>query len=280
MGDVRRLLRDIGTAVDWRVGRLAGKPPFWMSRWERYRLKRAPRLRRMTAPLLGKRIEITDPYWYLPTYDDIFANEIYKFTASSATPLIIDCGANIGLSVIYFKHLYPNAKIIAFEPDPGIVAVLERNIEKFALPNVELCRQAVWTSEVEMCFQPDGSVGGRLAKKGGAAPTVCVPGVRLRDFLAQPVDMLKIDIEGAEHEVLLDCADALQSVEHLFVEYHGRADEVQRLHDVLHILQNAGFRYHIREANPVAHPFLEAERSSFYDLQLNVFGFRTWGGTQ
>ena len=65
----------------------------------------------MTSPLLGKMIELTDPFWYLHCYREIFGDQVYRFIANRQDPLIIDCGANIGMSVIYFKYLYPDARI-------------------------------------------------------------------------------------------------------------------------------------------------------------------------
>jgi len=75
-------------------------------------------------------------------------------------------------------------------------------------------------------------------------------------------------------DVLVGCSSSLVNVDNLFVEYHGRAGQAQTLHRILQILEQAGLRYHIKEANPVRHPFLPEERNSLYDLQLNVFAFR------
>ena len=54
-------------------------------------------------------------------YEDIFINRVYEFEASRPDPRIIDCGSNIGMSVLYFKHVYPEARIVGFEPDPTIM---------------------------------------------------------------------------------------------------------------------------------------------------------------
>ena len=60
-------------------------------------------------------------------------------------PFIIDCGANIGLSVIYLKNLYPDAEIVAFEPDEQNFQLLQKNIASFGFKNVEARKEAVWT---------------------------------------------------------------------------------------------------------------------------------------
>ncbi len=262
--------------IDLRTGvqTLTARQDFRMNPWERTRLRHSPRLWHTYSQLCGRRIEITDPCGYLLCYREIFLEQTYRFVANRPDPLIVDCGANIGMSAIYFKYLYPQARIIAFEPDPEIMRVLERNVNTFQLENIELYERAVWDSETELLFQRDGSIAGRLVDEGAAGSVIPVRTVRLRDFLDQDVDLLKIDIEGAEYQVLQDCQDHLSRVAHVFVEYHGKPRESPNLHEVLRMLQRAGFRYHVKDAHPIAHPFIHEERNPMYDLQLNVFAFR------
>lgn len=215
---------------------------------------------------------------YVHNVEEIFVDEIYKFEATTDSPLIIDCGANIGLSVIYFKSLYPNAKIIAFEPDDIIYGVCQHNIEAFKLSNVDLIHAAVWKDKGVLNFLPDDSLGGRLVDDvRDAKKIIQVKSERLRDFLDKKVDFLKIDIEGAEEEVLFDCKDHLKNVDKLFLEYHGKVSQRQGLHDLLSILEETGFRYYLRSAwNAMPHPFVDFKNSNLltYDLQLNIFAFR------
>lgn len=241
---------------------------------ERKRLERLPRFAHTHSTLLGKQIEITDPYWYLHCYQEIFLEQIYRFRSLRTDPLVIDCGSNIGMSVIYFKYLYPEARIIAFEPDAEVFPILKRNMATFQLSDVELHQRAVWHCEGEMSFLPDGSVGGRLLPGEEIPRATRVRTVRLNDFLHDTVDFLKLDIEGAEYEVLANCREELRMVRCLFVEYHGKRNEGQLLHKILQMIHDAGFRYHVKDANPIKHPFLGEERRRLYDLQLNLFGFR------
>jgi len=250
------------------------KRKFIPSLLERVKIKNYPHKKVFTSHLLNKEILISDSYWYLPTLQEIWENQIYKFNANNDSPFIIDCGANIGLSVIYWKYLYPKSKIIAFEPDPEIFKLLQHNVEVFDFEDVDLRPYAVWSSYTKLIFQPDNSVGGRLIEEGNSPKLIDVKTYRLKDILNQNIDMLKIDIEGAETEVLLDCKEKLTFVDKVFVEYHGYAGKTQSLHEILDLLQNAGFRYHIKEANPIKHPFITSERGKFYDLQLNIYAFR------
>lgn len=248
--------------------------PLTLTKREINRLKALPRLMHTSTQVGDRNFHITDPFWFLHCYEELCVGEIYRFQSKNASPLILDCGANVGLSVIYFKHLYPGARILAFEPDPTVFKALVKNVASFELQDVTLYQKAVWDRETTVMFDSDGSVGGRISDERFTNNSIEVSTVRLRDWLETPIDMLKIDIEGAEYEVLMDCRDRLMDIDYLFIEYHGKPYEPQRLHEVLSVLDLADFRYHIKDAYPIAHPFIEEERSKYYDLQLNIFAFR------
>jgi len=102
-----------------------------------------------------------------------------------------------------------------------------------------------------------------------------VRAVRLRSYLAnEPVDLLKIDIEGAETLVLEDCADLLPNVERLFVEYHSFEGRPQTLHQLLAVLSNAGFRVYVAAVDGSTQSFVRQARYLGMDMQLNVFATR------
>jgi hypothetical protein len=70
------------------------------------------------------------------------------------------------------------------------------------------------------------------------------------------VDFLKIDIEGAEWNVIQNISNELNKVEHLFLEYHGKTIETQKLSELLNILKNSGFSVYIRNAaDNLKYPF-------------------------
>src|SRR5207249_9703948 len=220
---------------------------------ERERLEQMPRYVAGQTQLFGRTIEFVDACTYLLMYNELFERQLYRFETASVHPLIIDGGANIGLSSIYFKCLYPESKIIAFEADPVIFEVLRRNCSAFGLTEVELVPKALWGSETVLSFQPEGSLAGRICEGKQAGVGKAVETRRLRDYLQRPVALLKLDIEGAETEVLRDCADLLTNAEHIFVEHHSFLDRPQDLHIVINLLQQAGFRLFIEAAAPQVH---------------------------
>lgn len=218
-------------------------------------------------------MELVDAQSVLSMCNEIFVKKNYEFEASKKNPLIVDCGANIGMSIIFFKKLYPDCKIIAFEPDKKVFNALKKNVESFGFKDIELHNKAVWSAETELDFYAEGSWGGRITRPGDEGNIVTVKTARLKDYLTSPVDFLKIDVEGAETDIVRDCADDLASVEHVFIEYHSHCRERQTLQELLSILQAAGFRYHIKEASKRETPFINKTAEGM-DLQLDVFAFR------
>ncbi len=72
---------------------------------------------------------IPDAASFLSTYKEIFVDEIYKFSLEKDKKYqIIDCGANIGVSLLYFYKNYPMAQIVGYEADPYIFKYLNSNI--------------------------------------------------------------------------------------------------------------------------------------------------------
>jgi len=245
---------------------------------EKQRLLRLPRYQIGYSNLLGSNIKFTDGTSFFYTVNEIFHKGIYQFE-NHGKPYIIDAGANIGLSIMYFKKMYPDAIIDAFEPDKNVFEVLVRNINELQYLNVTLINKAVWNSETTMTFISEGADAGRLhgesLKPEQNVAAVNVAAVRLRPYLERQVDFLKIDIEGAEIVVLKDCLDLLMNVRNLFVEFHSFVNKPQLLSELLMILENAGFRYYVESGGLKSKkPFVERNTYLGMDLLLNIFAYR------
>lgn len=238
------------------------------------RVKALPHFEPGRTKLFGREFEFVDGPTYASMLEEQFKRQIYRFKAATAEPRILDGGANVGLSVLFFKCLYPEARVTAFEPDPGIFEVLARNVAVYELENVELVPKALWNCETHLAFQREGALSGRLSQGAGGAATVDVPTCRLADYLQEPVDLLKLDIEGAETAVLLDSAPHLRQVRNIIVEHHSFLDQPQTLHTALALLADAGFRVYIEPAAQSKRPLVERKIVRGMDVQLNLFGFR------
>jgi hypothetical protein len=153
------------------------------------------------------------------------------------------------------------------------VKFLKKNLAgNISCNGIEIIDAAVWIDHKGVLFSQEGADGGSLY---GSSKSVNVRSVRLRDLLAHEeyIDMLKIDIEGAEYEVVKDCADSLGNVNNIFIEYHSRKDYPQRLSEILNILEQNNFRYYIENLTKKQHPFTNFNNNAHdtFDLQLNIF---------
>lgn len=223
--------------------------------------------------LFGKEITITDSFWHLHSLKELFIEEVYRFTSNKTNPKIIDCGSNIGLSIIFFKRLFPDSEIIAFEPDNDIHTISKYNLSQFDINDVKLYQKAVWINEEPLTFAKTGSLGGHIVQEK-SENTIEIKTVRLKNFLWEKIDFLKIDIEGPEYDILKDCSETLKNVENIFVEYHSFSENPQMIGELLIILKNAGFKVYVKEAwENMKNPFVE-KKGPYFDLQLNIFGYR------
>lgn len=226
-----------------------------------------------STSLFGRPIEFTDHFWYLHSINELFIEKVYSFQRVGNCPVIIDCGSNIGLSIIFFKKYYPNAHVIGFEPDDEIYKIAQKNLSFYKYDNVKLHQKAVWTKNGQLQFEKLGSLSGHITDIEGN-DNINVEAIRLADLLNTKVDFLKIDIEGAEYEILLDCRDKLNNVENLFIEYHSNHNTPQMLAELLEIVKSSGFRVYIKEAwENMKNPFIE-KKGPHFDLQLNIFCYR------
>ena len=186
---------------------------------------------------------------------EMFGANVYFFPCANASPVILDIGANIGDSVLYFKHLYPNSRILAFEPNPNALALLRENVALNRLAGIEIFPYALGEHEGEMDLYDEG--GGsfifgsgsrdyvRQFTAGNAPISTKVP---LRRASQVPeiaalgrIDLLKIDIEGAELSVLRDMAPLLGKVDRLIFEYHFLPGSGNSFDEIAGILKHAGF---------------------------------------
>ena len=249
-----------------RAGHVRSSASLW---WLGTRMKRVAAGPR-TERLAGFTVRINDPANYYVLVKDIFQRRIYDFTATRPDPFVLDCGSNIGMSILYFKHRYPGARIVGFEPDPEVFALLEQNVATNGLADVKLIEAAVGARTGRAELLADHAYGSTLlehAAAAGATP-VAIDVVRLRDYLGEPVDFLKLNIEGAEHAVIEDIADRLELVSELVVEYHHLPGMPRTLHSILARLHEAGFEYLINDfdayTNPGSQPPFSLEPDARY----------------
>jgi FkbM family methyltransferase len=237
------------------------------------RLWRVSRYTPRTVRIHKSVIHIPDAMSFVYMYKDIFVNKIYSFSAATSNPNILDLGANIGLSTLFFKMYYPGAKITAVEADPAIFKYLERNILGNNIRDIHLINRAVWNKSAAVNFYSEGADAGSFASHTGRKK-IKVSAIDICELLDEKrYDYIKMDIEGAESVVLPACRDYLSNTSNIFVEYHSREGKKQELSMIIHILEECGFRLHIHTVNPSHQPLLHRKIRDGYDMQLNIFGW-------
>jgi FkbM family methyltransferase len=241
---------------------------------EENRLLAMARHQPASTSLLGPTLKIQDGPQFVENKRLLFDQELYRFVAEGDAPRVFDCGAGIGLSVLYFKKLYPESQITAFEPDPEVFELLKSNCAAWGANDVRLIPAAVWNCETTITFSRDVYSVGRIADRAIGDDILRVRACRLRDHLTGPADLLRLNIEGAEVDVLLDCADLLEQVQNLIVDYHSLVERPQRLDTLMGILTKAGFRMHIRATSASPSPLLYRGVPRGIDCKLHIFAFR------
>lgn len=193
---------------------------------------------------------------------EIFAAKNYAFKTANPAPHIIDCGSNVGVSIVFFKILYPQASVIGFEAGPDAFAALTKTVQANHLEHVTVYNKAVFNRDGVLHIpashlsagNPSGSV---LTSSAEATATVAIPCVKLSDYIDREVDMLKIDVEGAESEVFEDLAknNKLRHIKQMIIEFHNMAKDQTRpsLASFLQLLDAHNFVYIIH--SPIRTPF-------------------------
>jgi FkbM family methyltransferase len=240
------------------------------------RILSIPRYQKGITKIFGFNFEFVDSASFVGQYNEIIRKQIYKFNCSTNVPYIIDCGANVGVSILFFKKFLPEAEILAFEPDKAIYQILEQNIKNANLTKVTLINKAVWDNNSKKKFSIDGADSGFIIdKEENSEKVIEIETCKLKDVLIRSIDFLKIDIEGAEYKVINDCNENLKNVRNIFIEYHSIKNTKQNLGDLLLILQKNGFRYFIQHTTiECITPFTVHTQFQSFDNLLNIFAYK------
>ena len=243
------------------------------------RLSPRRRIRPGSLRLLGYEVSYFRADALVILINEVLVDQAYHLDLPGERPFIVDGGANIGLSILLFKHLHPHCQILAFEPDPDTFALLKRNVSANRLEDVELVNAALSDApgEVELCFDPE--VPGDLGMSTRPVPNLSgrrrVRATQLSTSLTRRVDLLKLDIEGAEVPVLQEVGQSgrLKYVDQIVMEYHHHTDPMEdRLGGLLATLERNGFGYQIS-----ARPAVPFQKGAFTSMM--VYAYRKDGAT-
>jgi FkbM family methyltransferase len=162
------------------------------------------------------------------TFEQVFTDAEYRFPCEAAPKVIVDAGANVGFASIDFAVRWPNARIIAIEPERSNYALLCQNLK--AYPNAVPVWGALWTENRPIDLVDPG--GGHWAYRAlalddnvepreGRVPGYTVDRL-MRDHGIERIDLLKLDIEGAEKELFQHAEAWTERVDAIVIELHDR----------------------------------------------------------
>lgn len=159
-------------------------------------------------------------------FAQIFINEEYEngIKELPVPRVIIDCGANIGLAALYFQYRYPSALIYCLEPEHSNYKLLQKNVAPYK--NIKIYENAIWHRTEKLFLDLNNQNDSFTTTEINNDTAVAVEAVSLNDFLSRnqidKVDLLKIDIEGAELPLFQQNIDWIDKVQIIIVEIHER----------------------------------------------------------
>lgn len=189
--------------------------------WQRF-IKRKKVLA-LKAPGLDHKIYIRTTPCDLQVFTQIFILKEYATGAEKEINTIIDCGANIGLASLFFISKFPKVRIVAIEPEENNFKMLERNLAHYK--NVTCIKKAIWDkpASLQIINHTRGDAG-FIIKESPALLTGNIEAISINEIINEfhldNIDILKIDIEGSEEQVFLNCDDWLPKVSTIFCEIH------------------------------------------------------------
>jgi FkbM family methyltransferase len=161
---------------------------------------------------------------------------------------VIDAGANIGCSTIFFKRAFPDATIISIEPEASNFELLLSNIEVNKLTDVIALQRGLWVDDSELVIDRDFRDGRHWSfavRLASPAEAQTIKGVTVGELMSErhwsSIDILKVDVEGAEQFIFESEARVksfLPLARYLVMEIHGETNCRER---ILGLLSQFGF---------------------------------------
>ena len=206
-----------------------------------------------TEIIFGKKVFFRSYQDFVFLFNEIFLDNVYIFKTNLPSPLIIDVGSNIGLSLVYFKWLCPDCKIIAFEPAPSSLKYLYKNIESLngmgGGESVKVYEYALSDENGKTFFIDEDAFIGNAIVDSQINGSIEVETKKLSNFIADynKIDFMKVDIEGGEHKLFKDLFDnnSFYKFDLISIEYHHFNKTKNNMSSFFKIFEDSGFNYNI-----------------------------------
>jgi len=213
MGTIRQKFQEnkVKWGTRWPIFVLANNLPFSIT------VKTAP-------PDLEHPVYVRTKTTDITTFIHVILDKEYALSFNASPKVILDCGANIGLTSVYYANLYPNATIIAVEPVESNYNILIKNVSYYE--NIIPVHGAIWDKKIKLSIEDAGTGHWGFQTRESGDFDIQVQAYSINDILKEygfnSISLLKMDIEGAEKEVFESASDWIEKVDVVIVELHDR----------------------------------------------------------
>lgn len=218
--------------------------------------------------MFGYKVVSPSYFELLYLFREIFLDQQYLLTSKEKAPVIVDCGANIGLATLFFKKMNPMCSIICFEPNPRAYSFLKRNVESNFLQNVNLVNAGLADVIDEIYFYIDknNTLISSIKEERGAKDKIKIPTVVLSDYIrGKNISLAKVDVEGAEWLILNDVikTGTINNIKEFIFEYHHNVPgSTHHLGEFLTLLEQHNYKYKLSAR--------DIENEDFQDLLIKA----------
>lgn len=215
--------------------------------------------------IFGFKIKIEDIYSFYYELVYIWKDKIYDFVTQKESPVIVDGGSCIGVSLLYFKSKYPKSVILSFEPDPKVFQMLESNISINDIKGVKAFNVGLYKENTVLNFDNSSVDSGKIESNGTEKISVAKLSEYIKDY--PEIDFLKLNIEGSEKDVILELNDSnqLKKINQICIEWHSFSGNHQDLDEILKTLKDNGFKYYLFNLSTQSeHPIIIKNDTEFF----------------
>lgn len=180
---------------------------------------------KLNVPGYKHRIALRPKTSDVPAFSQVFVRGDYDFEYPVKDPkLIVDAGAYVGYSTVYFASRFPNAEVIAIEPESSNFGQLKFNSSPYK--NASALNMALWPEKTHVCINnPDSQKWMARVEniRDGSDPRQTISTITADEILSmtqKKIDIFKIDIEGGEMELFAGNTDWIDKVGMFAIELH------------------------------------------------------------
>lgn len=212
------------------------------------------------------------------TFNEVFNTNMYYFENNKKNPFIIDCGTNIGISVLYFKKIFPESKIICFEPDDKNFEILNQNIisqnwEK----NVNVIKKGVSNRNAIVNFTNEGHAGSKIiitddTELNNFSKIEIIDLIEFINNQNEQIDFLKLDIEGSEFEIVPRLNEVNSKIDRLYIEFHCVDNDYSKFFNYLLCYFSENYVYSVNvNFSKIEKPYInlldsKCEKNTYYNF--------------